>query len=128
VVTYAVVKTHVKAATYVPMVGLFAGGATSATSVDMFAFGPTGVLTKVMTSDTAVECKILGGCGSVQASGPVPTPTANTSPATTSSPAGTVQPEARPAIAQAVPVASQPPNSQSTGCVRVVTDQSQSSC
>jgi len=63
-ITYSVVKTHVKGATYVPIVGLFAGGATGHTVVDRFEFGPTGLLSKILTSETNVDCGVWRGCGS----------------------------------------------------------------
>ncbi|HZZ32389.1 MAG TPA: hypothetical protein VFE10_10385 [Phenylobacterium sp.] len=63
-VTYSVSKTHLKAATFVPIVGLFAGGAKADTATDRFEFGADGVLAKVSTSTTHVNCGTWGGCNS----------------------------------------------------------------
>ena len=60
--TYSSSRTHVKGATFVPIVGLFAGGATGDVTWDRFEFGSDGVLIKAATSDTHVDCKTLGGC------------------------------------------------------------------
>src|SRR6185437_14511780 len=78
-VSYSVVKTHVKASTYVPVVGLFTGGAVGTSTTDTFEFNSAGVLTKIETSDTAVQCKVFGGCGS--APGGRPAAAAESAPA-----------------------------------------------
>src|ERR1700722_8009474 len=44
IAAYVGVKTRVKAASFIPIVGLFAGGATSDASVVTFTFGPDGLL------------------------------------------------------------------------------------
>lgn len=64
IIVYSSVQTHVKASTYVPVFGLFAGGAKANTDVHQFEFGPDGLLARITSSNTAVQCKVLGGCGS----------------------------------------------------------------
>lgn len=63
-IAYTVIKSRVKAATFAPVVGLFAGGAQGKTQVDKLDFDANDVFTKVLTSETNVECKVIGGCGS----------------------------------------------------------------
>ena len=60
---YIVTRTHVKAATWVPIVGLFAGGATGESSKDEFQFDAQGKLTKISTSSTEIDCRTFAGCG-----------------------------------------------------------------
>jgi hypothetical protein len=96
ILTYSVMRTHVKGATFIPIVGLFAGGASSTVVVDRFEFRPDGTLSKMTTSDTAVQCKIFGGCGSAP-DAPLHTSVAST-PTTTEAPSGAPIPAAvRPA-------------------------------
>lgn len=61
-IAYASTSTHVKAASFVPVVGLFAGGATGKVSVLKFTFGPDHVLKSTTTADSAVDCHTFGGC------------------------------------------------------------------
>lgn len=61
-ITYSSIHTSVKAATFVPIVGLFAGGAKAQTSTVTFAFGPDGLLKKSSIGNTTVACSTLGGC------------------------------------------------------------------
>ena len=58
-VTYSTTKTRVKGATFVPIVGLFAGGATAEVSLVRFSFDPAGVLTKAWSSDTHADCGVV---------------------------------------------------------------------
>lgn len=62
--TYMTSKTHIKGASFIPVIGLFAGGAKGDTTTERFEFGPDGVLTKTWTSETHVDCKTFGGCDS----------------------------------------------------------------
>jgi hypothetical protein len=74
IVAYVGFKSHVKAATFIPIVGLFAGGATGDTSVATFAFGPDGVLQSSSATNAQVDCSvgiISAGC---QGGGAVPPP------------------------------------------------------
>ncbi len=94
-VTYAVTKTHVKAATFIPIVGLFAGGANGDVTTDRFDFGPDGTLTKTWSSATHVECGIWGGCGSGNGPslpGPQSVAARNVSPAAPAAAPGGVTP------------------------------------
>lgn len=63
VLVYAEMKTRVKAATFIPVVGLFAGGAKSNSDITRLEFDASGLLTKAMNSSTQVDCGIWGGCG-----------------------------------------------------------------
>lgn len=63
VITYVSLRTHVKGATFVPVVGLFAGGASAQMDTVAFTFGPDGVLKSTSTSATDEHCKVIGGCG-----------------------------------------------------------------
>lgn len=60
-IRYAQTRTHVKPASFVPIVGLFAGGATGDTSVVTYKF-KGGVLSGVETSETKVTCRATGSC------------------------------------------------------------------
>lgn len=134
--TYTMIKTHTKLATFVPVVGLFAGGAKGSVVTDRFSFGPDGRLSNVWASDAEIECGIFGGCGSAgqaQASAPLP--------ASVSTPPQTVAVAAPPAPLQAVstPSAAPPPApaaapvkaaaaKSKAGCIRVLSDPSQNNC
>ncbi len=61
IVGYTSSSTHVKAATYIPVVGWFAGGAKGHVSTIVFTFGADGVLKNTATSETNVDCGI-GSC------------------------------------------------------------------
>jgi len=63
-ITYTTTKAHIKAASFVPVVGLFAGGATGKASTQRFEFDKDGHLAKTFTSDTNVDCRTFRGCGS----------------------------------------------------------------
>lgn len=56
VVSYVSSRTRVKGATFVPIVGLFAGGAKSRMVIRVFTFGPDGLLRTFTSSDTGVKC------------------------------------------------------------------------
>ena len=62
VATYSTTKTHTKAASWIPIVGLFAGGAQSDTVSDELTFDSKGVLTKSTVSETHLNCTAVGGC------------------------------------------------------------------
>ena len=64
VIVYTVTHTRAKVATFVPVVGMFAGGAKGSVQIDRFEFDAKGVLAKVTASDTTVECGVWSGCGS----------------------------------------------------------------
>ncbi len=56
VLTYSHTRGHVKAATFVPIVGLFAGGAGATSKAVHFTFGADGKLKSYSTQDTQVDC------------------------------------------------------------------------
>lgn len=58
ILVYVSSKTRVKGASYVPIVGLFAGGAKSHVVVRTFSFGPDGVLRNYSTTDTSADCNV----------------------------------------------------------------------
>jgi hypothetical protein len=62
ILIYSSYRTHVKAVTFVPFVGMFAGGAKANMSTVSFTFGKDGKLTKYLSSDTQADCSIVGGC------------------------------------------------------------------
>lgn len=55
---YSTVRAHVKAATFVPVVGLFAGGSTGEVSVISFTFGPDGILRSSSAIDSRSDCSV----------------------------------------------------------------------
>lgn len=59
VLTYSATHSHIKAATFVPIVGMFAGGAKASITYLVFTFGPDGKLTKESTSSSNVDCGML---------------------------------------------------------------------
>ncbi|HXQ16744.1 MAG TPA: hypothetical protein VN814_19190 [Caulobacteraceae bacterium] len=67
-VIYVSVRSHVKAVTFVPIVGLFVGGAQSTTSTTNFTFGPDGRLLQSTNSASTIDCStsvvlsVGGGC------------------------------------------------------------------
>lgn len=131
VIVYAVVRTHIKAASYLPIVGLFAGGATAASSTETFVFDGNGVLQRVFTSDTAIDCGTLGGCAGVAPAAsaretyasreaPAPAPVHDPVPSVTSAyDAAAVAPPPAPA---------KPARPARANCIRVLTDPGQSAC
>ena len=63
---YGWTNTHAKAATFVPIVGMFAGGATGQTSSTTFVFGPDHLLMNSSSNVTNVDCSMHGvgmSCG-----------------------------------------------------------------
>ena len=54
--TYSDSKTHAKAATFVPIVGIFAGGAKGHATTKTFVFGPDQRLTRYSTRSTNINC------------------------------------------------------------------------
>lgn len=61
VLTYVSMKSRVKAATFIPVVGMFAGGATASTAAIVFTFGPDGLLKNLSTSASNIDCG-MGSC------------------------------------------------------------------
>jgi hypothetical protein len=79
---YMSVRSHVKLATFVPVVGMFAGGARATTSMITFMFGPDGRLTQSSATTSHMDCSInpfAFGCDS--AAGPMPPPAPPPAPA-----------------------------------------------
>jgi hypothetical protein len=74
-IAYTAVNTHVKAATFVPIVGLFAGGATSQTSVVSFTFGPDGLLQSSSATNADANCSVGFVSAGCQGGAAVPPPT-----------------------------------------------------
>ena len=56
IVAYATSRTRVKGSSFVPVIGLFAGGAKSRMSVKVFTFGPDGVLKSFTATDSNANC------------------------------------------------------------------------
>ena len=57
--TYVSSSGHVKAATFVPIVGLFAGGTVSRSSSLVFTFDANGLLKSTGTSNTRMDCSTM---------------------------------------------------------------------
>ena len=56
VLVYYAGKTHVKAATFIPVVGLFAGGVQSNTAALTFVLDANGVLKSSSASQSSLDC------------------------------------------------------------------------
>ena len=61
-IIYFSVRTHVKGASFVPIIGLFAGGATGKTDVKSFTFGADGLLKSFYSSNSTTTCGTMSGC------------------------------------------------------------------
>jgi hypothetical protein len=62
VAIYASTRTRVKGSTFIPIVGMFAGGAKGSYSTKTFVFDPKGLLKSYSSSDTTTDCHLaLGG-------------------------------------------------------------------
>jgi hypothetical protein len=61
-IAYSSYHSHVKAMTFVPVVGLFAGGAKADVSSVVFTFGKDGKLAKYIISGSETNCSSLGSC------------------------------------------------------------------
>jgi hypothetical protein len=76
-IIYVSVRSHVKAVTLVPIIGLFVGGAKSSISTVSFTFGSDGRLLQSSSSAKTIDCStsvvlsVGGGCVS---GGPAPPP------------------------------------------------------
>jgi hypothetical protein len=55
-IQYGAIRAHAKAASYIPVVGLFAGGAIGTSSAVAFTFGPDGLLKRYTTQTTRIDC------------------------------------------------------------------------
>lgn len=66
-IAYSSAHTHVKGMTFVPVVGMFAGGATASTAVTAFTFGADGLLMSTSGGATNIDCSggvVSVSCGS----------------------------------------------------------------
>jgi hypothetical protein len=61
-IAYSSYRSHVKAITFVPVVGMFAGGARADISSVVFTFGKDGKLTKYLSSGSQTNCSSVGNC------------------------------------------------------------------
>jgi len=61
-IRYMAIRTKVKGASFIPIVGLFAGGAKGKSSTKTFTFDAAGVLKSYGSSKFETECKAFGGC------------------------------------------------------------------
>jgi hypothetical protein len=65
-VAYTSIHARPKMTSFIPVVGLFAGGATGETSVVVFVFGPDHLLMNATTNSTNVDCSthfVAVSCG-----------------------------------------------------------------
>lgn len=60
VIAYATVDNNIRGASFIPIVGLFAGGVDMKISSATFTFGQDGMLTDYKLSDTAYSANSLG--------------------------------------------------------------------
>jgi hypothetical protein len=58
IIVYMSSRTKIKGASFVPIVGLFAGGAKSRMIIRTFTFGPDSVLRNYSTTDSAADCSV----------------------------------------------------------------------
>jgi hypothetical protein len=58
IIIYATVNARPKAATFIPIVGMFAGGATGETYMATFVFGPDGLLKRSNTTTSNIDCSM----------------------------------------------------------------------
>jgi hypothetical protein len=63
VLTYSMTHARTKAVSFVPVVGMFAGGSVSESTRHRFEFEPDGKLTSASATTTEIECRTIGGCG-----------------------------------------------------------------
>jgi hypothetical protein len=56
IAAYFLSKTRVKGTTFIPVVGLFAGGAKGSMSIKTFTFGKDGKLASFTSTDTNANC------------------------------------------------------------------------
>lgn len=61
-VIYIATSTKVKGATFIPYVGLFAGGAKSEVHSATFTFDAGGVLRSTSSTNTETNCNAFGNC------------------------------------------------------------------
>lgn len=55
--TYYRARTHIKGASFVPIIGMFAGGMNVGATTISLIFGPDGVLKDVTTTDTQMDSR-----------------------------------------------------------------------
>jgi membrane-associated protease RseP (regulator of RpoE activity) len=95
-IAYSSTHAHATAVTYVPIVGLFAGGAKGTSSSTVFVFGPDGRLVQASSTSANIDCSVnllSTGCNGGHATQPAAdvapasaSASASASPTTDSSP------------------------------------------
>lgn len=105
-IAFTSVRTHVKAATFIPYVGLFAGGATGDVSILVFIFGPDGRLTAYQSTSSQTNCSTNPFAMGCKGGMPLP-PNATAAPAAAQPPPPAAAPA--PASAAAPPISTDPP-------------------
>jgi hypothetical protein len=136
IVTYSSIRTHPKAITFVPVVGLFAGGATGDISWAIFTFGQDGRLTRSTMTDANTDCTMRLVSMACEGSGMTPL-AQSAEPVAARVPTAPVPSVEGPAkeTPLATTTKTQSPSRPHTGarshsrpCLRVLTDPAQSSC
>lgn len=61
-IRYARVRTSIKGASFIPIIGMFAGGATGKTTTKAFTFGSDGLLKSFSSGNFQTDCSTFGGC------------------------------------------------------------------
>lgn len=61
-IRYAAVHTKIKGSSFIPVVGLFAGGAKAKSSTKAFTFGADGKLKSYANSDSEISCGMVANC------------------------------------------------------------------
>jgi hypothetical protein len=137
IISYVSIKSHIKVASFIPVVGLFAGGAQGSTDIAVFVFGADHRLVRFSTTGSSVDCGALFtgmNCAStappvapVAPTSPAAPPTSAEAPTTPVASAGpTAEPVAEPPT-KATPAAAPKPAEQKK-CLRIPTDPSQNDC
>jgi hypothetical protein len=104
-IAYSTTRMHIKAATFIPYVGLFAGGATSDVSVVTLSFGADGRLLNYQSATSQTDCSsnVLGahcsGGGLPAAPPPSQHPVALTTPPAAVATSPVPEPQTPPAAA-----------------------------
>ena len=125
IAVFGAVHASPKAASFIPVVGLFAGGATSSMAFSAFIFGPDGVLRQSNTTSATTDCSthfVSVSCDSGASPGTGQAPQ-------TAPPVPRIPSEAAPSTSAAAPVSTPPPPPpRRKNCLSVPTDPQQSQC
>jgi hypothetical protein len=91
-IAYATTRTHIKAATFIPYVGLFAGGATADVSVVTLSFGADGRLLSYQSTTSNTDCSSNISGPNCSGGPSVPPPPQHAAAVVAAAPSNSVQP------------------------------------